>query len=67
MAYLSHLGDQEPAIYYGVWALAELGLLIVVGADVWKYMMDKDNRILLKEPAVSGGVSQSGRAARRGG
>lgn len=67
MAYLSHLGDQEPAIYYGVWALAELGLLIVVGADVWKYMMDKDNRILLKESAVSGGVSQSGRAARRGG
>lgn len=67
MAYLSHLGDQEPAIYYGVWALAELGLLIVVGADVWRYMMDKDNRILLKETAISGGVSQSGRAARRGG
>ena len=67
MAYLSHLGDQEPAIYYGVWALAELGLLIVVGADVWRYMMDKDNRILLKETAVSGGVSQSRRAARRGG
>ena len=67
MAYLSHLGDQEPAIYYGVWALVELGLLIVVGADVWRYMMDKDNRILLKETAISGGVSQSGRAARRGG
>lgn len=67
MAYLSHLGDQEPAIYYGVWALAELGLLIVVGADVWRYMMDKDNRILLKETAISGGVSQSERAARRGG
>ncbi len=67
MAYLSHLGDQEPAIYYGVWALAELGLLIVVGADVWRYMMDKDNQILLKETAISGGVSQSGRAARRGG
>ena len=45
MAYLSHLGWNEPSIYYGVWALMELGLLVVVGLDLWQYMMDPENRI----------------------
>ena len=45
MAYLSHLGSDEPTIYYGVWAFAELGLLILVGLDVWKYMKDPENQL----------------------
>ena len=45
MAYLSHLGSDEPAIYYGVWAFAELGLLILVGLDVWNYLKDPDNQL----------------------
>lgn len=45
MAYLSHLGDMEPPIYYGVWALVELGLLIVVGLDVWRYMRNPENQL----------------------
>ena len=45
MAYLSHLGWDEPSIYYGVWALLELGLLVVVGLDLWRYMTDPANRI----------------------
>ena len=45
MAYLSHLGSDEPAIYYGVWAFAELGLLILVGLDVWNYLKNPDNQL----------------------
>lgn len=44
MAYLSHLGSDEPTIYYGVWAFVELGLLIVVGLDIWKYMTNPENQ-----------------------
>ncbi len=49
MAYLSHLGDKEPSIYYGVWAFAELGLLIIVGLDMWRYMKDTGNQIIAEE------------------
>ncbi len=45
MAYLSHLGWNEPSIYYGVWALMELGLLVTVGLDLWRYMMEPANQI----------------------
>ena len=45
VAYLSHLGSDEPPIYYGVWAFAELGLLILVGLDVWRYMKDPANQL----------------------
>jgi len=51
MAYLSHLGFKDPAIPYGIWALIELGLLIIVGMDIWKYLMDPDNQ--LREISVS--------------
>lgn len=45
MAYLSHLGDMEPPICYGVWAFVELGLLIVVGIDLWRYMREPANQV----------------------
>ena len=45
MAYLSHLGSDEPAIYYGVWVFAELGLLILVGLDVWNYLKNPENQL----------------------
>ncbi len=45
MAYLSHLGFKEPPIPYGFWALAELGLLVVVGLDIWKYLRDPENQL----------------------
>lgn len=48
MAYLSHLGSNEPTIYYGVWALAELGLLTVVGLDIWRFMTNKENQLSLE-------------------
>ncbi len=49
MAYLSHLGSNEPSIYYGVWAFVELGLLIIVGLDMWKYMSNPENRLPITE------------------
>lgn len=49
MAYLSHLGSNEPSIYYGVWAFVELGLLIVVGLDMWKYMSNPENQLPITE------------------
>lgn len=52
MAYLSHLGANEPAIYYGVMALAEFGLLTAVGLDVWRFMTDKENQISVQEAAA---------------
>lgn len=52
MAYLSHLGDQEPTIYYGVWALAELALLIAVGLDVWRFMTNPENQLPLSETSL---------------
>ena len=45
MAYLSHLGFDEPPVHYGVWALVELGLLIVVGLDLWNYMRNPENQL----------------------
>jgi Gpi18-like mannosyltransferase len=56
MAYLSHLGDMEPSIYYGVWALAELGLLIVVGLDIWRYMANPENQIPSEQAATKKGA-----------
>jgi len=49
MAYLSHLGSNEPSIYYGVWAFVELGLLIIVGLDMWKYMLNPENQLPITE------------------
>lgn len=45
MAYLSHLGADEPPVYYGVWAFLELGLLIVIGLDLYRYFTDPENQI----------------------
>ena len=45
MAYLSHLGSDEPTIYYGVWAFVELGLLVLVGLDIWHYMRNPENQL----------------------
>lgn len=56
MAYLSHLGWAEPSIYYGVWALAELGLLVITGLDMWRYMADPANQI----PPEKGGSKEHG-------
>lgn len=58
MAYLSHLGAKEPAIYYGVWALAELGLLVIVGLDIWSFMTDKENQLLIPEAVMGNGGSR---------
>ena len=52
MAYLSHLGADEPTIYYGVWAFVELGLLILVGLDIWHYMQNPENQLLMENEAV---------------
>lgn len=52
MAYLSHLGADEPTIYYGVWAFVELGLLILVGLDIWHYMRNPENQIPMEQETV---------------
>ena len=52
MAYLSHLGSDEPTIYYGVWAIAELGLLVLVGLDIWHYMQNTENQLPMGNEAV---------------
>ena len=52
MAYLSHLGANEPTIYYGVWAFVELGLLILVGLDIWHYMQNPENQLPMGNEAV---------------
>ena len=52
MAYLSHLGSDEPTIYYGVWAFAELGLLVLVGLDIWHYMQNPENQLPMGNEAV---------------
>lgn len=52
MAYLSHLGSDEPTIYYGVWAFAELGLLVLVGLDIWHYMRNPENQIPMEQETV---------------
>ena len=41
------LGLYGSSCYYGVWALVELGLLIVVGLDLWNYMRDPENQLPL--------------------
>ena len=45
MAYLGQLRFNEPSIYYGVWAFVELGLLVLVGLDIWKYMKNPENQL----------------------
>ncbi len=52
MAYLSHLGSDEPTIYYGVWAFAELGLLVLVGLDIWHYMRNPENQIPMEHETL---------------
>ena len=52
MAYLSHLGADEPTIYYGVWAFVELGLLVLVGLDIWHYMQNPENQLPMGNEAV---------------
>lgn len=52
MAYLSHMGSDEPTIYYGVWAIAELGLLVLVGLDIWHYMRNPENQIPMEQETV---------------
>ena len=52
MAYLSHLGADEPTIYYGVWAFVELGLLILVGLDIWHYMQNPENQLPMENETV---------------
>lgn len=52
MAYLSHLGSDEPIIYYGVWAFAEFGLLVLVGLDIWHYMRNPENQIPMEQETV---------------
>ena len=52
MAYLSHLGSDEPTIYYGVWAFAELGLIVLVGLDIWHYMRNPENQIPMEQETV---------------
>ncbi len=52
MAYLSHLGSDEPTIYYGVWAIAELGLIVLVGLDIWHYMRNPENQIPMEQETV---------------
>ena len=68
MAYLSHRGASEPPIYYGVWAFLELGLLILVGLDIWNYMRNPENQITekqIKDAAASGEGSTEHSAAVR--
>lgn len=52
MAYLSHLGSDEPTIYYSVWAFAELGLIVLVGLDIWHYMRNPENQIPMEQETV---------------
>ena len=52
MAYLSHLGSDEPTIYYGVGAFAELGLLVLVGLDIWHYMRNPENQIPMEQETM---------------
>ena len=52
MAYLSHLENQEPSIYYGVWAFVELGLLVIVGLDMWRYMTNPENQTQVVKAGV---------------
>lgn len=52
MAYLSHLGSDEPTIYYGVWAFVELGLLVLVGLDIWRYMRNPENQLPMENETV---------------
>lgn len=66
MAYLSHLGANEPAIYYGIMAFAELGLLVVAGLDVWRFMTDKKNQLPPGETAVKDSASQCGKWEKEG-
>ncbi|MCI9250491.1 MAG: hypothetical protein HFI21_07335 [Lachnospiraceae bacterium] len=66
MAYLSHLGAKEPAIYYGVWALAELGLLVIVGLDIWSFMTDKENQLLIPEAVMGNGGSRGVNGGKEG-
>lgn len=66
MAYLSHLGAKEPAIYYGVWALAELGLLVIVGLDIWSFMTDKENQLLIPEAVMGNGGSRGANGGKEG-
>ena len=49
MAYLGHLGSDEPTIYYGVWAVVELILLVRVGLDIWHYMQNPEHQLPLEE------------------
>lgn len=68
MAYLSHRGASEPPIYYGVWAFLELGLMILVGLDIWNYMRNPENQIMekqMKDAAASGEESTEHSAAVR--
>ncbi len=65
MAYLSHLGSNEPSIYYGVWALIELGLLVIVGLDMWNYMKNPENQIPM-EAVLSEKASPEQRDGMRG-
>lgn len=66
MAYLSHLGDQEPTIYYGVWALAELALLVIVGLDMWRYMRSRENQLPVREAVTENAVSRTGDVRKEG-
>ena len=52
MAYLGHLGSDEPTIYYGVWAFVELILLVRVGLDIWQYMQKPEHQLPLENETV---------------
>ena len=52
MAYLGHLGSDEPTIYYGVWAFVELILLVRVGLDIWQYMQKPEHQLPLGNETV---------------
>ena len=66
MAYLSHLGSNEPTIYYGVWALIELALLIIVGLDMWRYMTEPENQVPIEELAGINASSQDMKETKEG-
>lgn len=53
MAYLSHLGADEPPMYYGVWAFIELGLLVIIGLDLYRYFADPRNRAEAQQAPVA--------------
>ena len=52
MADRHSVGSDEPTIYYGVWAFAELGLLVLVGLDIWHYMRNPENQIPMEQETV---------------